>query len=70
MSLTVDSSVMIDTSSPMTWELREVDQEVEVVIGSQRGYSSALRLVLSEPGACEKLAKVLLDAGERLSAGT
>ena len=70
MSLIIDSSIAIDSTSPMSWDLREVDREVEVVIGSQRGYSSALRLVLSEPGACEKLAKVLLDAGERLSVGT
>ena len=65
MTINVESYVEIEPGSPMTYDVRISDEEVEVIVGSNRGLSSSLRLMLNDPATCAKLARVLTEAGEQ-----
>lgn len=65
MTITRALYVEIEESSPMTYDVRILDEEVEVIVGSKRGFSSSLHLVLDRPETCTNLARVLTEAAER-----
>ena len=66
MSITVESYVKIDSHSPMSSELNRIDGDIEVVIGSARGHTSAVRLLIDDVDTCRRLGALLIEAGVRL----
>ncbi|MFC5285446.1 hypothetical protein ACFPM7_00120 [Actinokineospora guangxiensis] len=66
MSIKIESYVQVDSHSPMSSELNRVDGDIEVVIGSSRGYTSSVRLLIDDVDTCKRLGALLIDAGDRL----
>ncbi|HEX3781808.1 MAG TPA: hypothetical protein VHX38_19255 [Pseudonocardiaceae bacterium] len=60
--ITVDSYVEVEPGSDISYDVRAIDEEVEVTIGSRRGLSSAVRLLLSDPATFTDLVGVLTRA--------
>ncbi len=60
--ITVDSYVEVEPGSDISYDVRILDEDVEIVIGSQRGLSSSVRLLLSDPATFTELAGVLTRA--------
>lgn len=51
---------------PITVDLHDVDQTVEVVIGDRHGQDDAVTLVLSDPDTCHQLIKAATEARDRM----
>jgi hypothetical protein len=66
MSVTIESYVSVDPTSPMSTELNRIDGDIEIVIGSARGGASAVRLLLDDAHTCRRLGRLLADAGDLL----
>ena len=60
--ITVDSYVEVEPGSDISYDVRVLDEDVEIIIGSQRGLTSSVRLMLSDPATFTELAGVLTRA--------
>ncbi|GAB3451782.1 hypothetical protein [Actinophytocola sediminis] len=65
--LNTDQYTTVDPSCPIRTELHDPDNVVEVTIGEDRRNETTLRVVLSDPDTCHRLAQAFHDAGRQLA---
>lgn len=61
-NVTTDAFHRIGRKCPIDVEVLSVDEEVEVALGSHHGFGAAVRLVMSDPDTCHRLAQAFIQA--------
>ena len=63
----IESYVEMEPGTPVSWDLQEADEQVEVCVGSRLGMSSAVRLVFPDAVTLTHMITELIEARDRLA---
>jgi len=61
--LTTDARYHVHRGCPVDTEVLPADEQVEIVIGAQRGTGEVVRLVMSDTDTCFRIANAFIQAG-------